>query len=306
MMRLMGSRTVSIAWVVFHTVAGPPTGTVASTIKPASAAVGTIPLTYHGADPIRRFGFGSTVQHWTGWIVAPMAPPNGAVSSAVKSRISATGVNSSAPTSHSAPGWRRVGFRSHIIPWTGRVITPAAIGGINGSCTDGVRVGSAAAGALVFTNTSSTTVVRYGKIFTSLGVSKRWAGSVLSRGSTVASASRVACVSAGTHTPIPYTGTSTAAIRCASFGTNMLLYVGTAVSREKQASLSTGALTFQGTVTSSVIPRGIASSSSASSGTVSSSTRVSSYGRGLGRPLIIGHMKYRMYRAGTLAGKGTG
>ena len=304
MMRLIGSRTAVIAWVVFHTAAGDPTGTAANAVIPAARATGAVPLTYHGADPIRRFGFGSTVQHWTGWIVAPMAPPTGTAASSVKPRASGTGINGVASTSHGSPGWRRFGFSSKITPWTGRVITPAAIGGINGTASDGMRAGSSATGKLIFANAASITAVRYGKLFTTFGVSKRWAGIMLSRGSTVASSARMACSAAGTHTPIPYTGTATSSVRCASFGTNMLLYTGTAASAVKQASTATGSITFQGAAASAVIPRGLASSSAASSGTVSSAVRVASYGRGLGSPIILGHMKYRRFSAGPMAGKG--
>jgi hypothetical protein len=49
--------------------AAPPTGAVASGIKPACAATGTIPTPPHSAPAWRRFGFGSRIAPWTGRVV---------------------------------------------------------------------------------------------------------------------------------------------------------------------------------------------------------------------------------------------
>ncbi len=301
MTRLIGPRTAFIAWVAFHAAGGPPTGTVASATMCTSVAVGSVPLSYHGADPLRRFGFGSPFQYWTGWIVAPMAPPTGTAASAVRCVANATGAVPVLPSGSAS--LRRYGFGSRITSWTGKIKTFPVIGGATGSSSIGCA--SAATGNQVFINAPSLTVARYGKLFSSFGVLKRWAGIVLAQGSTVRSSTRPACAAAGTHTPIPYTGTSASSIHCASFGTNMLWFHGPAADSMKCSSSGASVLAFQGVVTSSVKSASLATTGSlAVTGQGASAIRCGSRARGFGPGPKQGHMRYRRFKSGPLAGKG--
>ena len=301
MMRLIGSRTVLLAWVAFHAASGPPTGTAANAVLPASVATGSVPLSYHGADPLRRFGFGSPFQHWTGWIVAPAGPPTGTAASAVRCAANATGRVPVLPSGSAS--LRRYGFGSRITSWTGKIRTFPVIGGATGSSSIGCA--SAATGKLVFANAPSLTVARYGKLFSSFGVLKRWAGIVLAQGSTVRSSTLPACAAAGTHTPIPYTGTSASSTLCACFGTNMLWFHGSAADSTQCGSLSAGGLTFSGHATSSVKSASLATTAGlAVTGQGASASRCGSRARGFGPGPKQGHMRYIRYRMGPLAGKG--
>jgi hypothetical protein len=301
MTRLIGSRTIAIAWVAFHTAVGAPTGTVVSATVPASAGVGTVPLSFHGADPLRRFGFGSPFQHWTGWIVAPVGPPTGTAASAVRCAASATGTVPTPPGR--APKLQRYGFGSRIISWTGCPVSFPVIGGATAASSTHTACG--ATGKLIFANAPSLTVVRYGKLFSSFGVLKRWVGIVLAQGPTVRSSTRPACAAAGTHTPIPYTGTGASSSHCACFGTNMLWFHGPAAGSTQCCSLSAGGLTFSGRATSSVKSTSPATTAGlAVTGQGASASRCGSRARGFGPGPKQGHMRYIRYRMGPLASKG--
>lgn len=300
MMRLVGPRTVFIAWVAFHAASGPPTGPVASGVQPASAAIGTVPLSFHGADPLRRFGFGSPFQHWTGWIVSPVGPPIGTVSSGTRPGCAATGTIPTPP--HSAPAARRFGLGSRITPWTGRVISFPVMGGA--TVADGVHTGCTAAGKLVFANAASRTVVRYGKLFRAFGILKRWSGIVKDRDAALASGVKPGSSGSGTHTPIPYTGTAASAVLVGSSGTNQQVFFGPAACSATPGSAASGALRFAGTAASGVRPGATAMASLIFSGPVASGVLPASAARGTGPAALPGRMRYKRYRPGPLAGKG--
>jgi hypothetical protein len=148
-------------------------------------------------------------------------------------------------------------------------------------------------------------VVRYGKLFSAFGLFKRWSGIVKDRAATVASATRPASSGAGTHMPIPYTGTAASTIRCGCWGTNELVYAGAAAGSAKLGCTANGSACFQSPVaTASVAPESAATGGQVFRGGCVSAVLPASAGRGTGPAKVIGKMRYIRYRPGPLAGKG--